>query len=435
MNRMKETFVLGFAIFASFFGAGNLILPPMLGFKGGSDWSLVTLGFLISATVIPLLALLGHAKLQGTMIDFGRKVSNRFGLIFSAFVYIIIIILPAPRTAAVTHEMAIAPFFGFSPLLTSSIYFILVFLFVINRGVVLDLIGKYLTPVIGCILLGIILLGVFGPSVDVRPGIVEAPFVYGFLEGYQTYDAIAGLVMGGIVVITINNSKKHLSIQEKQAMVGRSGLIAMLGLFIFYIGLIYIGSKYNSAFDPSISRTALLSGLSTATLGNIGASLLSVLVAVACFTTAVSIVMGTADFFKGLFGQSPRVYKITAALSCIAGILMGQYEVKFIIDLAVYALMFLYPISMVLILLNILPDKYAGQRVFRWVVGIAFVFSIPDFLKFLIPAENLETVYGIIPFSRNGLGWVLPALTAFILANVITHWKRDNSNDLSSKKV
>lgn len=431
MNRMKETFVLGFAIFAAFFGAGNLILPPMLGFKAGSDWLMVTLGFLFSATVIPLIALFGHAKLQGTMIDFGKKVSDRFGLIFSTFVYIIIIILPAPRTAAVTHEMAISPFFGSSPLMTSSIYFTLVFLFVINRGVVIDIIGKYLTPIIGCILLGIIFLGILGPSSADHIGGVDAPFVYGFLEGYQTYDAIAGLVMGGIVVITINNLKKDLSDHDKQIMLRRSGLIAMLGLFIFYIGLIYIGAKFNSDFDPTISRTALLSGLSAAAMGNIGSSFLSILVAVACFTTAISIVMGTADFFKGRFGESQKVYRIVAALSCISGVVMGQFEVKLIIDLAVYALMFLYPISMVLILLNILPDKYASGQVFRWVVGVAFIFSIPDFLKFLISPENLEGIYGLIPFSRNGLGWVLPSLLAFILTNLITLSTRDKSTDIA----
>ena len=74
MNKTKETFVFGFALFAGFFGAGNLILPPMLGFKSGSDWWMVTIGFMTSSTLIPLLAILAHAKLQGTMFDFGKAV-------------------------------------------------------------------------------------------------------------------------------------------------------------------------------------------------------------------------------------------------------------------------------------------------------------------------------------------------------------------------
>jgi LIVCS family branched-chain amino acid:cation transporter len=123
MNKTKETFVFGFAIFAAFFGAGNLILPPLLGFNSGPDWWLVTLGFITSATIIPLLALFGHAKLQGTMLDFGNKVSPLFSLIFCLCVYVIAITLPCPRTAAVTHEMAIEPFFGTSSILTTGICF------------------------------------------------------------------------------------------------------------------------------------------------------------------------------------------------------------------------------------------------------------------------------------------------------------------------
>ena len=148
MNKTKETFVFGFAIFAAFFGAGNLILPPFLGMNSGPDWWLVALGFIASATVIPLLALLAHARLQGTMMDFGKKVSPLFSLIFCLCVYIIAITLPSPRTAAVTHEMAITPYFEGSSLLTSSIYFALVFLFVVNRSRVLQILGKYLTPLI-----------------------------------------------------------------------------------------------------------------------------------------------------------------------------------------------------------------------------------------------------------------------------------------------
>ena len=114
MNKTKTIFIIGFAIFASYFGAGNLILPPQLGFNSGPDWWLVTLGFILSATVIPLLALFGHAKLQGTMMDFGKKVSPLFSLIYCLCVYIIAVTLPIPRTAAVTHEMAIEPFFDTS---------------------------------------------------------------------------------------------------------------------------------------------------------------------------------------------------------------------------------------------------------------------------------------------------------------------------------
>ncbi|MGB5463581.1 MAG: branched-chain amino acid transport system II carrier protein [Aureibaculum sp.] len=269
MNRTKESFVFGFAIFASFFGAGNLILPPLLGFNAGPDWWLVAIGFVISATIIPLLSLFAHARLQGTMLDFGNKVSPIFSLIFCLCVYIIAIALPVPRTAAVTHEMAIRPFFNASSLLTSSIYFILVFLLAMNRGKVIQFIGKYLTPFIALIVAAIIGVGIFAEMPQMNPTIFKTPLVSGLLEGYQTYDALAGLLSGGFVIISLNLSNNY-TFEDKKNIIARSGFIAMMGLFLIYAGLIYIGANFNTVFSTDISRTDLLSGLALKTLGNTG---------------------------------------------------------------------------------------------------------------------------------------------------------------------
>jgi branched-chain amino acid:cation transporter, LIVCS family len=419
MHNTKEIFVFGFAIFAAFFGAGNLILPPLLGFNSGPDWWLVALGFITSATVIPLLALFAHAKLQGTMLDFGNKVSPLFSLIFCLLVYMIAIALPTPRTAAVTHEMAIQPFFGTNSLLTSSIYFALVFVFVWNRSNVLQILGKYLTPLIGIILIAIIIVGIFSPFGEIYPSIFKTPLLDGFFEGYQTYDALGGLLIGGVVIISLNALKEEMSFEEKKVFLKKSSFIAILGLIIIYTGLIAVGALYNSEFASNTTRTELLSGLSLKTLGNIGSVFLSVLVALACFTTAVGIIVGTADFFKGIFKESQKAYLITAIASCVIGVLVGQMNVKYIIDVALPALMFIYPLAIVLILLNVIPDKYASKTVFRAVVLITFVFSIPDFLKFLLPPESLNGLINVIPLSNQSLGWVLPSLFTFVIANLI----------------
>lgn len=423
MNKTKETFVFGFALFAGFFGAGNLILPPLLGFKSGTDWWLVTLGFVISAIVIPFLAIFAHAKLQGTLFDFGKKVSPIFSLVFSFCLFAISVTLPCPRTAAVTHEMAIAPFFGTSSLLTSIIYFVLVFVFVMNRNRVLSIIGKYLTPIIVIIVLTIIAIGVFSPVTEMNPSSIELPIISGLLEGYQTYDAMAGIIMGGVVLVSINSSKNQMSFAEKKIMVAKSGFIAMFGLFVIYAGLIAIGAFYNGQFDQNISRTDLLSGLAAKTLGGVGSAFLSILIALACFTTAIAIIVSFADFFKAYFKTSKNAYLLTTVFCCVIGIGIGQMDVKYIIDIALPALMFIYPLCIVLILLNVIPEKFASKLVFKWVVLIAFVFSIPDFLGFVLPVKNLEYIKSLIPFANKNLGWVLPAITALIMVNLFEKLK------------
>lgn len=413
MNKTKETFIFGFALFAGFFGAGNLILPPFLGFKAGNDWWLVAIGFLITTTVIPMLSLFGHAKLQGTMLDFGKKVSPKFSLIYCIVMFFIIIALPAPRTAAVTHEMAIGPMFGTPPLLTSCIYFALVLVFVLNRSKALNLLGKFLTPIIVIMVLTIVVLGIATPPEIMKLSTFETPIVDGLLEGYQTYDAIAGIVMGSVIIISLN---KHGSTtyEEKKSIIAKSGFIAMFGLFIIYAGLIAVGAFFNNEFSADITRTDLLLGLSKSTLGSLGATFVSILVALACFTTAVAIVVSLADFFKALYSDSEKAYLYVAILCCIAGVIMGSFNVGFIINAAIPALLFIYPISIVLIFLNVLPDRIATPLVFRAVVIVTIVFSLPDVIGFVSPMESLNKLISYIPFAEHSLGWVLPAIITFI---------------------
>jgi LIVCS family branched-chain amino acid:cation transporter len=172
----------------------------------------------------------------------------------------------------------------------------------------------------------------------------------------------------------------------------------------------------------------VLSGLSTATLGNIGTVFLSVLVALACFTTAVGIVIGTADFFKGFFNESKLAYVTTVVISCALGVAIGQFDVHFIITIALPVLMFIYPITIVLIFLNVIPEKYASANVFRIVVLTAFIFSVPDFLKFIILEENMKLIQQTIPLSQEGLGWLLPSIIAFIAGNLFKNKKPNSLN-------
>lgn len=419
MNKTKDILVTAFALFSLFFGAGNLILPPLLGFKSGDLWWLVTLGFCLSAVVIPILGILAHAKLQGTIFHFGKKVSPTFSLVYSFLVYAISISLPSPRTASVTHEMAIAPFFNISSLTTSILYFALVFIFVINRSKILNVIGKILTPAI--ILILILIIGILTFSFDFSFGetLFANPFTDGILEGYQTFDAIGAVVVGGVIIVSIQIKSENATYEAKKALIRKAGWLAGLGLFLIYTGLVLSGSLVHSSFDTEISRTSLLTGLATLSLGNTGNLFLSILVSLACFTTAVGIVTGTADFIKSRCNNSRKAYVITTVIGCFLGILMGQFNVGYIIAIALPALMFIYPITIVLILLNNLPERYATGMVFKTVIVTTIIFSIPDFLGSIPLLAPKEGVFSWIPLQEYSMGWVLPACIVFIITSLI----------------
>ena len=205
---------------------------------------------------------------------------------------------------------------------------------------------------------------------------------------------------------------------EKKIIIAKSGFIAMFGLFVIYVGLIALGAFYSESFADDITRTDLLLGLSQTMLGQIGGRFVSVLVALACFTTAVAIVVSLADFFKALYPHIERIYTYIAIGCCVVGVVIGSYDVGFIIDIAIPALLLIYPISIALILLNILPDAWATPLVSRVVVITAFVFSIPDVLGYFLPKASLKPIIDIVPLAQYSLGWVIPALVMFIVVTM-----------------
>lgn len=426
MSRRKEILVTAFALFSLFFGAGNLILPAQLGFKAGDLWWLVALGFALSAVVIPILGIIAHAKIQGTMFDFASKVSPGFSLVYCFFVYAISIGLPSPRTASVTHEMAIAPLFNSSPWITSSIYFLLVFIFTLNRSKILDIIGKLMTPAIFIILLAIIGVVVFAEPFVFEASSITNPLSYAVVEGYQTFDAIGAVVVGGVIIISINLKNAKATYGDKKSLIIKAGLISGLALFLIYTGLLFSGALMGDTYPEDISRTDLLRNISSIALGDAGKTFFALLVSLACFTTAVGIITGTADFVKSRFSDSKHAYTLTAFIGSLLGVLMGQLEVSYIIAVALPALMFIYPITIVLILLNVLPNKLTHPFVFKSVVMATLVFSIPDFLGSIGYESVLGTINNYIPFSDVRMGWIFPALLTFTLANFVGAMKPAN---------
>lgn len=417
--KIKSEWILALALFSLFFGAGNLILPPQLGVRSGVAWWQTGIGFSVSAVVIPMLGILAHARLQGDMFDFSRKVSRGFSLGYCYIVYAISISLPAPRTASVTHEMGVAPFFDTSALGTSLIYFALVFLLVLNRSRIVPLIGKWLTPTILLVLMILIGSITLTQGSVLAPSLLDSPFSEGLLEGYQTFDAIGAVVVGGVILISLKREMPDLEPAQRFQYISRAGWLAGLGLLVLYAGLILSGALMGESLGEGLSRTEVLRQLSTRALGFNGNVFLSLLIALACFTTAVGIVTGTSDFVQSRFGDSRQAYRITALVCCVLGVLIGQFPVDYIIAVALPALMFIYPLTIVLIFLNALPPQWTPPAVFRAVVFTSLFFTIPDFLSSIGWPQLSQGMEGWWPLQSYQLGWVFPAIAAFIVFRAI----------------
>ena len=102
---LRKSLLVGMTLFSMFFGAGNLILPPLLGAQAGEAAVPAMIGFLVTAIGFPVLGIVAVA-LAGDLPKLAGRVNARFALIFTVLVYLSIgPCLAIPRTSSTSFEM------------------------------------------------------------------------------------------------------------------------------------------------------------------------------------------------------------------------------------------------------------------------------------------------------------------------------------------
>ena len=416
MNRKKEVLILGFALFAMFFGAGNLIFPPSLGIEMGKDWLVAGIGFLLTGVGLPLLGVLAFTKV-GRLEDFSVKISSRFNTLYcTALVFVIGPLFAIPRTGSTTFEMGVLPSFpNVNPLvlsiITSTAFFGITLILVIKESKITDIIGKFLTPVILIILAAIAFLGItgnIGTPVDKN---ITGVFAKGFVSGYQTMDALASVIFG-VVIVKGLEGKGIVEEKEQRYFLSGSALIAAIGLGLIYFSLMYLGARVSGVGTFSTTSAALY--LAEITLGSAGKIAFGICVATACLTTSVGLVAIASDWFARF---TPISYKMWSVIICVFSGVMAIGGVDFIIKLSIPVLCILYPVTIILILLNVFGVKHV--LVYRTATYTTLVVIILEevFSKILhvTPVTNFLSK---IPMYESGFVWVVPCLIGMAVAFV-----------------
>ena len=274
------------------------------------------------------------------------------------------------------------------------------------------------------VLFAIVSVSIFDLPFSFESSSLENAISSGILEGYQTFDAIGAVVCGAVIIVSVNLKAGGMSYDYKRRIIARAGLVAGLGLFLVYISLILTGALFGDHFSTDISRTELLRGISVASLGNTANIFLSILVSLACFTTAVGIITGAADFVKSQFPHYKNAFVLTAIIGSFLGVLMGQFNVGYIIAVAIPALMFIYPITIVLIFLNALPSRFTSPLIFKAIVLTTILFSIPDFLESLGLPLSWKSW---IPLDGFSMGWVIPSILVYVFIMIFKHNPRQSN--------
>ena len=205
----RDMLVVGFAMFAVFFGAGNLIFPPQVGFQTGADWEWGLLGLLVTGMLLPTFGVVAVGLRGGTLERLTRPIASWFGtLLLVVSMTLVAWLVTIPRTGAVAFETGLAQLVPAASDVAGKtafliLYFAISLFFAIDRSSVIDKIGKYLTPALLVLLVGIVAWAFVAPVGEPVPSRQASPFHYGFITGYQTGDVLTGLLFGVIFIDAI----------------------------------------------------------------------------------------------------------------------------------------------------------------------------------------------------------------------------------------
>lgn len=417
--RKRNTILfLGMALFVMFFGAGNLLLPAFLGYQTKIDWTSTFTGFSLTTVLAPVLAIFAVAISGNYFTDLGARAHVKLAY-FLAFINVLCIgpLIALPRSGASVYEVAIQPILpNAQAIWVCVIFFGAVMLLSFSPNRITGILGKIFAPLLLFFLVLLILPGLFtGSVVDLPPTIIEDRFYIGFQEGYQTMDVLAGLIFA-VLLIAGANRKGFTHKIDRVDVVVKSAILAAFCMLLVYGGLFYLGA--HATIEPSeATRSALLVHLATQNFGNNGIYLISILMILACVTTAIALTAGSANFLerltKGKLGYIEGVISITlvSTLFAIAG-------VEEIIEYAAVLLNFIYPVTLVLTLTVLLfGNTIKNPKPYLITLVITMIVSLFGVLIQWFPNQPiLNNTLDLLPLSQYNLEWVVPAVCTFIIS-------------------
>lgn len=412
--------ILGFAIFSMFFGAGNVVFPPYLGFLARESWFVALIAFFIADVG---LGILGFFAINNCSSP--ENITNQIGRFYGTILHTTIILcvgplVGIPRTTATTFEMSILPFFpDFSSILFSFIFCFLTLILCIKQSKVVDIVGKYLTPLLLLGLTVLIIEGIINPSLTKALPSPNNIIETAIKTGYQTLDAAAVLVFGSIIFLSIKN-KGYNDSKEASKIMLYSSLLSALLLFLVYGGLSYLGAYAPEDIISSISRADLLTTILQNIMGKLGLILFAVIVFLACLTTAIALLGSTSTYFSVLT-KGKISYKAFCVIISIFGAITATNGLDTIVAFASPILDFVYPPFLTLVFIAAIYPKLNKTAVYGSTIAAAAISILNVINQYIYPVKLVNT----LPMHSIGLDWIIPTVTVTVICILVTHKKEE----------
>lgn len=435
---IKEYLLLGSMLFGMFFGAGNLIFPVYMGQLSGANSIPAIIGFCMTGVGLPLLgiAAIGISKSEGLFYA-SKKVATWFSYFFTVILYLSIGPLFAiPRTATVSFTTGITPFISADQtqlglFIYTLIFFTLVLLFSLRPSKIMTWIGKYINSIFLVLLFCLLVMAVIKPigsftAVQPVNSYVSQPFFTGLLEGYNTMDALASLAFA-IVLINAIKEFKIKDAKEIAKITLKSGMVAVALMAVIYFGLTILGAQSVLLQGASENGGVALAILAKHYYGAIGNVLLAGIMIFACLKTAIGLVTSCAETFVEVFPKTVS-YRIYAIGFTLVSFLLSNFGLDRILKYSLPALLFLYPITIVFVLL-LLVGSFVGENkiiyqstiIATMIAAFMDTFSKPSY-TFVHSSftDALVNLYHKLPMYEIGFSWVIFSVIGFIIGFILS---------------
>lgn len=431
---LKKGSLTGLLLFGIFFGAGNLIFPPALGALSGEHFWPAIAGFVLSGVGIAIVTLIiGTLNPKGYAHEISRKIAPWFSTVYLIVLYLSIgPFFAIPRTATTAFEVGIAPMLpahttGIGLLVFTILYFVAAYVIALNPSKILDSIGRILTPIFAILIVILVILGAikYGGQAPqaATAAYANTAFGQGFLEGYNTLDALASVAFSVIAVTTLNqlgfaNKKEYIS------TIWLVGIVVAIGFSVLYVGLGFLGNHFPIPADVMASDTNkgvyVLSRATQAIFGSGAQLFLAAMVTVTCFTTTVGLIVSTGEFFHKTFPQVS--YKLYATIFTLIGFAIANLGLSAIIQYSVPVLMILYPITIAIVMLVIVNKFIALSKPgMQLTIAVVTLIAFMDVLGGQFKVAAVTNMVKALPFAGQSLPWLVPAVVGILLSLVLPH--------------
>ncbi len=306
----RQSLFVGVTLFSMFFGAGNLIIPPLLGLQAGEAAVPAMAGFLVTGIGLPMLGIIA-VGLVGTIRDLTSRVHPLFARVFVAAIYLAIgPCLAIPRTSSTSFEM-------FEPLLPAGIsieaarlvfsvvFFAVAYLLAMHPSALTRLLGR----ITGLALLVFVIgAALFDPALALQAAqgaYVSAPAMSGFLTGYQTMDLLASLTFGIIIATNI----RELGVTDDVGLtreVSRAGIFAGLLMGLVYCVLALVGVGIAPDMPGATNGAEILVASAGLHFGVVGTAIVAAIFLLACLNVCIGLISCRSGDPRGLCGAALR---------------------------------------------------------------------------------------------------------------------------------